>query len=215
MEQLNLNVDDPLIIEFPHIKPGQRYRCKLLGYNIGQSIMITSPRDGSDAPLLRENDLCTVRYMDGINACAFKSRVRRNCIEPYPYVHLYFPHSIEAVQLRQAQRFSVKFDANVHAAGGESVPVCVSDICTQGVGFFAPRAIAEPGESIVIDIDLGDDSSRIISLRAEICNAKQARSEGGDDHGYRYGAKLLMADADSQLKISELIFRHLNIIRSS
>ena len=220
MDRLNLAIESTLFIEFPRINAGHRYRCKLLGYKKKYSIMITTPVEGSEALTLLDNDRCTIRYMDGQNACAFETAVQRVCKEPFSYLHLYYPDLIEHVQLRAAQRFPVELQATATEKNNKDAikyKTTIVDLSPLGIGFSSHEKIGETSDLIELKVELpSNGETKALQINVMICNIQENISnKNSEDILYRYGAKFLTEDPAQQLKIAELIYQHVNIIRNS
>ncbi len=220
MDKLNLGIESTIFVEFPRINPGHRYRSKLLGYKTKHSIMITTPMEGNEALSLLDNDKCTVRYMDGQNACAFETAVQRVCKEPFSYLHLYYPDLIEHVQLRAAQRFPVELTASATQNNNKDATkykATIVDLSPLGIGFSSEKSIGEVSDIFNLAIELPNNGeTKTLQINVMICNIQETISnKNSEDILYRYGAKFLTEDPAQQLKIAELIYQHINIIRNS
>lgn len=213
MDKLTLNVESTLLIEFPRLNSGHRYRGRLLGYRSKHSVLVFIEGTETLSPL--ENDNCTVRYMDGQNACAFSTSVQRVCAEPFPYLHLYYPNSIEFVQLRAVQRFPVNLSATAILADGSTQPAAIVDISPQGLGFTAQSSLGEKGDTLKLNIDINNgEQKKQLAIDVSICNHQCKNSDDDSPQLHRYGATFFNNDPQQILSITELVFQNMFQARS-
>ncbi len=143
-------MDEKLLrFEELRLQPGQRLQLDisdysasrdsstLLGYNQGQSIIVSTPQHNGAAIKVTKDTDVTVRFFSQTlnGAGAFKSKVLHSSTLPYPHMHLSMPDGVVLGEVRRALRAKVSLaTAIVYQFRDEpcKVPACITDISVMG-----------------------------------------------------------------------------------
>jgi CheY-like chemotaxis protein/c-di-GMP-binding flagellar brake protein YcgR len=158
--------------------PSVRFRSTIRGWHSGVRIILDRPEFGSVDPL-HEGCLCTVRFLDGGTACAFKTSLTNwLTLSGTKWCYVNWPETFEAISFRKHPRVAlnapctVRFNGTV--AGGT-----LRDISAGGCGVVT-EASMETGREVSLDFNL-PSGIMIQNLRSVVRNVRliQARSCAG------------------------------------
>lgn len=133
---------------------GARYLVELLGYRVGEAVIISAPQERDERiPLIVGEDV-TIRYLGGVSQYAFRSRVIYIATEPFLHLYLEYPGGIEATMTRRAVRMPVR-ESVIRLAmddRGNQLLVEMKDISFDGASLVAPTQLGREGEHFSIDM---------------------------------------------------------------
>ncbi|MCW5621515.1 MAG: flagellar brake protein [Burkholderiales bacterium] len=102
---------------------------------------------------LREEDGLVARCLIGRQVYGFKSSVLRICFQPYPYLHLAYPHDVECVELRKSERVVVSLPVQVIAKQG-SYNAHLIDLSASGAQVTCDQVLGEVGDELKLAFTL-------------------------------------------------------------
>ena len=121
-----------------------RYNVRVIGVLKPKSVLVTAPMLDGKLIFVRDGQTYLVRAFSGLNVCAFRARVLKSQLQPYPYLHLSYPDSVQAMRLRKTMRAPAAIIVAVHdSEEGRQV----------GAGKLADISIG--GARLLSGIDLG------------------------------------------------------------
>lgn len=175
---------------------GARYFVELLGYRVGEGVIISAPLECDNRLSLESGDEVTVRYLGGVSQFAFRTRVTHISTRPYLHVHLEYPGGIEATMTRRAVRMPVK-ESVIRLAmddDGHKLPVEMKNISVGGASLIAPVKLGGIGERFSIDMPtLSPDNKKAISLPCLVRHISTQRQ--GDASIYHHGVEFVDVDS--------------------
>ena len=177
-----------------HELPLQRHYGALLGYAVGQSVLVKTPFVAGLPMSYRDDQELTVRAFTGMGIFAFDSSVQRVCISPFHYLHLAYPDEVRGTQIRAAERVKVCMPTQVHR-GDAVLPGLIRDI---GVG----GAMLE----CALDLQVGDTLRVYVSIALGQMQVKAGFEAQATVHRLLPGAREVLAPARQSygLEFSEL-----------
>lgn len=163
----------------------------LIGYVVGQVVLIKMPDDVGVADRLQLGDRLAVRMFSGLEVLSFESTVKQVFRDPYPYLHLSYPPELTATRLRVSHRVLTRLEARVTAGSSTErpVPVLITDLGVRGASFTASEALGVMGARLRLRFTLpmpGSTEGVAVDTWAAIQSAKPA-IEGGISHGLSFG----------------------------
>lgn len=174
---------------------GMRYLVELLGYSVGEGVIISAPLERDNRLSLAPGDEVTIRYLGGVSQYAFRSRVTHISTEPYLHVHLEYPGGIEATMTRRTVRMPVK-ESVIRLAmddAGNKLSVEMKNISFGGASLIAPVKLATRGERFSIDMPtLSADHKNAVVLPCVVRHVSAQRD--GEVSIYHHGVEFIDVD---------------------
>ena len=172
-----------LDLQFTH-PVGLRLKTSLVGYSIGQYIIIKHPEPAKLASyndVLVEGNVVIVRYLVEGNqghCCAFKSTIRAVSKHPHVMIFLDFPASIENRELRNHQRYVTHLPASIYANKADTdtqarINGVINDVSAKGCGFSFKSEnskLTVNKTRIVVIVTLSGGGS--LKIPAKVCNSR-------------------------------------------
>lgn len=185
----------------------QKAQVHLIGYEPGKSLLVSMPRvDGEPMPLLLNDDVA-VRYLHGNAVHAFETAVSRICKDPFPYLHLLFPRSIESVKVRSAERVSIRLEGEAHTGEDANVvPIELLDLSIGGARITSPRDLGDVNEQFTLRFGLTfaglTESMGIpVTIRS---NTRKSQDE------YQFGVSFVELDEQQRVFLQGCIYETLH-----
>jgi c-di-GMP-binding flagellar brake protein YcgR len=170
--------------------PGARYYVKYIGCLEKQSIIVTTPVVDGGALLMKEGQIYTFRAFSGKNIYSFNGGILRSCHAPYPYLHISYPSSVQAVPVRKAQRIKTNLivsmlpenaDENTKPKAG-----MISDLSPHGAQVDTPLELGELADKLKLSFRLkATELDVYLSLNATIRSIR--KDEAGTPRLNHYG----------------------------
>ena len=80
------------------------------GYREDHYIILDYPCNDNRVPLpLKDKMKCIVRFLYQGKAYAFESEIQRTARYPYPFIFINYPDKLDNINLRNSERFSIRF----------------------------------------------------------------------------------------------------------
>ncbi len=156
-EEIRFTVGALLQLELLGMHLKVRKPARVIGYLQPTSLLITTPRDKGALIQVRDGDDIAVRYMDGEHVAGFKTSVMRICRDPFPYLHLYYPNTIEKVRVRNAERVATEMAVTVkeESADGKILDqATMKDLSISGARLFSASALGSMGTRLAIETNI-------------------------------------------------------------
>lgn len=189
----------------------ERFSVQVIGVMKGKSLLVTAPLVDGKLIFVRDGQTYLVRAFSGLNVCAFKARILKSQLQPFPYLHLSYPDSVQAMRIRKAMRAPASIIVAVHEseAGRQIGAGKIIDLSVGGARMFSPSKIAEKDQSIWLSfkVMLGD-MEEYVKTPAVI----RAVGEEDDEQGKRmhvFGLQFGELAQSQRLIIMNLVYQHL------
>lgn len=92
----------------------ERWTVRVIGHIKPKSLLVSAPMVDGKLLFIKDGQTYLVRAFSGLNVCAFKAKVLKSQLQPYPYLHLSWPDSVQAMRIRKAMRAPVSLIVAVH-----------------------------------------------------------------------------------------------------
>jgi hypothetical protein len=206
---LDLNIGDVLHLELLQAK--KRVRVRMIGLVPGRSLVVTAPEPAIDSGDLGAGTQLSVRVFTGPEVLAFACEVQCHYEQPFPHLHLTYPHALEQTLMRQARRARVHLPATAEpdSAPGTRVVVSLHDISTLGAQVWSAAPLGEVGEAMMLRLPMEPepDSPQPVELVCEIRNVK--KDTDVDVRRWRYGVEFATMSSATSLAVRTLVMRQL------
>ncbi|MDP2431726.1 MAG: flagellar brake protein [Pseudomonadota bacterium] len=189
----------------------ERFTVHVIGVMKPKSVLVTMPVVEGKLIFVRDGQTYLVRAFSGLNVCAFKARVLKSQLQPFPYLHLSYPDSVQAMRIRRAMRAPASIIVAVQQSeeGKQIGAGKLVDISVGGAKMFSPMKLGEKGESLWLSfkVKLGDMEEYVktpVIIRSS--------GEEDDDQGKRmksFGIQFGDLSQSQRLIIMNLVYQHL------
>lgn len=215
-EILKLKTGDNIQVQLFADQSETRYMVKVIGYEPGISLLVSTPRAKGKPLLLREGSLMTVRLLTGNTVYGFESQILRACLSPFPYLHLSYPQAFESMVVRKAQRASANIIASVEnnnraTDGSEPFSAKITDLSIAGAMLVAPVPMAEVDDAIMVRAKVQVAGMERYLALAAIVRAVRVReaAEAGGKTQYHHGVEFQMLDPEDQLVLHGFVYEQI------
>lgn len=210
--ELALGVGGVLNLQLSHRHNGQRWNARLIGFLEGESVLVTTPRNGGAPVPFYMDDELTVRYLAGREIHGFTTWIQKVATQPYPYLHLAFPKAIERVTIRQEERVPMDLPAKYQCLKQRDVAGDghLLDLSAAGALLKAPNGLGEVGDELELQFDVSFAGSQThIEVGAIIRNIKADEGRDADDEVKLYGLQFRDLSDQSRLFIKGFVYERI------
>jgi hypothetical protein len=189
----------------------ERFSVHVIGVMKPKSVLVTAPVVEGKLIFVRDGQTYLVRAFSGLNVCAFKARILKSQLQPFPYLHLSYPDSVQAMRIRKTMRAPASIIVAVHDSeeGRQKGAGKIIDLSVGGARMYSPMEIGEKDQTIWLSfkVMLGD-MEEYVKTPAVI----RSVSEEDDDQGKRmhvFGLQFGELTQSQRLIIMNLVYQHL------
>ncbi len=189
----------------------ERFTVHVIGVMKPKSVLVTMPIVEGKLIFVRDGQTYLVRAFSGLNVCAFKARVLKSQLQPFPYLHLSYPDSVQAMRIRRAMRAPASIIVAVQQSeeGKQTGAGKLVDISVGGAKMFSPMPLGQKGDNLWLSfkVKLGDMEEYVktpVIIRSE--------GEEDDEQGKRmktFGIQFGELGQSQRLIIMNLVYQHL------
>lgn len=159
-EAIKLMPDDTLQLQPLLEGQTERFTVRVIGVMKPKSVLVTAPMVDGKLIFVRDGQTYLVRAFSGLNVCAFKARVLKSQLQPFPYLHLAYPDTVQAMRIRKAMRAPASIIVAVHESedGRQVGAGKLVDISVGGAKMLSPMQLGEKEQTLWLSfkVRLGD-----------------------------------------------------------
>lgn len=189
----------------------ERFTVHVIGVMKPKSVLVTMPVVEGKLIFVRDGQTYLVRAFSGLNVCAFKAKVLKSQLQPFPYLHLSYPDSVQAMRIRKAMRAPASIIVAVQQSeeGKQIGAGRLVDISVGGAKLLSPMKLGDKGESLWLSFKV-----RLGDMEEYVKTPVLIRSEGeeDDEQGKRmksFGIQFGELEQSQRLIIMNLVYQHL------
>ncbi len=189
----------------------ERFTVHVIGVMKPKSVLVTMPVVEGKLVFVRDGQTYLVRAFSGLNVCAFKARVLKSQLQPFPYLHLSYPESVQAMRIRKAMRAPASIIVAVqHSEDGKQIGAGkMVDISVGGAKMYSTMQLGEKGDNLWLSfkVKLGD-MEEYVKTPVVI----RSIGEEDDEQGKRmksFGIQFGELVQSQRLIIMNLVYQHL------
>ncbi|MEW5770123.1 MAG: flagellar brake protein [Pseudomonadota bacterium] len=200
------------VLQMQPLQEGQteRWTVRVIGLLKGKSLLVTAPVVDGKLIFIKDGQTFLVRAFSGLNVCAFKARVLKSQLQPYPYLHLSWPDSVQAMRIRKAMRAPVNIIVAVLDTedGRQSGSGKIVDISVGGAKLLAPTRLGYKDDKIWLSfkVTLGD-MEEYVKTPAIIRTIGEETDEQGRTMK-AYGMQFGELNQSQRLIIMNVVYHH-------
>jgi hypothetical protein len=210
-DAIKLMPDDTLQLQPLLEGQTERFTVRVIGLMKPKSVLVTAPMVDGKLIFIRDGQTFLIRAFSGLNVCAFKARVLKSQLQPFPYLHLSYPDSVQAMRIRKAMRAPASIIVAVlESEDGRQVGAGkMVDMSVGGTKLLSPMSLGKKDQTIWLSfkVKLGD-MEEYVKTPAIIRSLGEEDDEQGKpmkSYGMQFGE---LAQAQ-RLIIMNLVYQHL------
>ena len=150
LEQIQLAPGDLVQLQTMSAANAERYQVRMIGFHAPVSLLVTAPTSQGKLVFVKEGQQLLVRGFVGKDAVAYKTRVLKSNLSPFPYLHLAYPDSVQSMRIRSSARVSVDLVTAINREQGAQGSARMTDISVGGARLVSPRAVANKDETVKV-----------------------------------------------------------------
>lgn len=189
----------------------ERFTVHVIGVMKPKSVLVTMPVVEGKLVFVRDGQTYLVRAFSGLNVCAFKAKVLKSQLQPFPYLHLSYPDSVQAMRIRKAMRAPASIIVAVQQSeeGKQIGAGKMVDISVGGAKMYSTMPLGEKGDNLWLSfkVKLGD-MEEYVKTPVVI----RSIGEEDDEQGKRmksFGIQFGELEQSQRLIIMNLVYQHL------
>jgi hypothetical protein len=189
----------------------ERFSVHVIGVMKPKSLLVTAPIVDGKLIFVRDGQTYLVRAFSGLNVCAFKARILKSQLQPFPYLHLAYPDSVQAMRIRKAMRAPASIIVAVHETedGRQTGAGKIIDLSVGGARMYSPMKVGVKDQTLWLSfkVKLGD-MEEYVKTPAVV----RAVGEEDDEQGKRmnvFGLQFGELAQSQRLIIMNLVYQHL------
>lgn len=209
---LKHSIGDTLQLQFSPGNAEDRYYVKLIGFLENKSIVVTTPRLDGAALKIPVDQLFIVRMISGNSAQGFTATALHSSTRPYPHMHLTYPHNLESITVRKAERVNCKLivivqNEEAERSLGEGKSASMQDISTAGSQIYTMDSIGEKGDTITINSKVNVAGiENYLKISGVIRRAIEPKNEGDK---FEYGIEFIMLEDNDKLILHGFVYEQM------
>lgn len=210
-DAIKLMPDDTLQLQPLLEGQTERYTVRVIGTMKPRSVLVTAPMVDGKLIFIRDGQTFLIRAFSGLNVCAFKAKVLKAQLQPFPYLHLSYPDNVQAMRIRKAMRAPANIIVAVHESedGRQTGAGKMVDISVGGAKLLASAMLGRKDQTLWLSfkVKLGD-MEEYVKTPAIIRSLGEEEDEQGKPmkaFGIQFG-ELTQAQ---RLIIMNLVYQHL------
>jgi len=210
-ESIKLMPDDTLQLQPLLEGQTERFTVRVIGVMKPKSVLVTAPMLDGKLIFVRDGQSYLIRAFSGLNVCAFKAKVLKAQLQPFPYLHLSYPDTVQAMRIRKAMRAPAGIIVAVHESeeGRQVGAGKLVDISVGGARMHSPMKLGEKDQTLWLSfkVKLGD-MEEYVKTPAIIRSLGEEDDEQGKPMK-SYGLQFGELNQAQRLIIMNLVYQHL------
>lgn len=206
LAQIQLAPGDMVQLQTLHATHTERYQVKMLGFHAPVSIMVTSPTVQGKLVFIKEGQQFLVRGFVGKDAVAYKTRVLKSNLSPYPYLHLAYPESVQSMRIRGSARVPVELVTSVVAPRGKGAAKIV-DLSWGGARMVSPQPVADKDDDVTLAFRINPSG---LDVYLNIKGKVRAVSKDDNNKGLvATGVEFVDLNEQDRLYLTNMVYQNL------
>ncbi|MBI5329673.1 MAG: flagellar brake protein [Betaproteobacteria bacterium] len=189
----------------------ERFNVRVIGVMKPKSVLVTAPTIEGRLIFVKDGQTYLVRVFSGLNVCAFKAKVLKSQLQPFPYLHLSYPESVQAMRIRKAMRAPTSLIVAISETeeGRQTAAGRIVDISVGGAKILSSQNLGLKDDTIWIAFKVKlADMEEYVKIPATL----RAVGEEEDEQGKTmksFGVQFSALGQSQRLIIMNLVYQHL------
>lgn len=211
LEQIKLMPGDTLQMQPLLEGQTERYTVRVIGFMRPLSVLVTAPTVEGRLIFIKDGQTFLIRAFSGLNVCAFKAKVLKAQLQPFPYLHLAYPDTVQAMRIRKAMRAPADIIVALHESeNGRQVGAAkIVDISVGGCKLLSPNFVGEKNHELWMSfkVQLGD-MEEYVKTPAIIRSIGEEEDEQGKTR-HAIGVQFGELPSAQRLMIMNLVYQYI------
>lgn len=212
-DEVKLQIGDPLQLQPMVDGEETRYYVKLIGFQKGQAVLVTTPVVDGMTLLMKEGKTFVVRAFSGKSAFAFTASVLKATNTPFPHLFLAYPRCVRGLVVRKGTRVRTRVIAAAtrpQDAPGESVAVTIVNISTSGAMLTARAPLGKKGDTLAIKFKLSlNDIESYLDIETVLRNVEAGAATEQGAAQWQHGVEFREVAQQDLLMLTAYIYQKL------
>ncbi len=210
LENVKLNIGDSIQLQVQSETDNSRYYVTLVGYLVGESVIVTTPTLDGNIMLIREGQSFVVRLFSGKSAYAFTALTKRVTNAPFPHLHLSYPKEVRGLVVRSSARAQANIICHATVEGGAGVACVARDISMGGALLAAREQIGAVGEKLTLKLRvIVSEVEHLLTLPCMIRSVSITTIGGDNAPSIQHGVSFEKLSGQDTLVITALLYQNL------
>lgn len=176
LAQVQLAPGDHVQLQSLHGNSTERYQVRMVGFHAPISLMVTAPMLHGRLVFIKEGHQFLVRGFVGRDAVAYRTRVLKSQLTPFPYLHLAYPETVQSMRIRSSARVGVDLVASVTSPAGTDSARIVN-LSVGGARMLSRRVVAQNDDEIKLAFRINPAGLDVyLTLRGRVRAVQQDES---------------------------------------
>ncbi|MBL4835870.1 MAG: flagellar brake protein [Pseudomonas sp.] len=206
LAQIQLAPGDMVQLQTMHTTHTDRYQVKMLGFHAPVSIMVTSPTVQGKLVFIKEGQQFLVRGFVGKDAVAYKTRVLKSNLSPFPYLHLAYPESVQSMRIRGSARVPVELVTSVVAPRGKGAAKII-DLSWGGARMVSPQPVADKDDEVTLSFRINPSGLDVyLTIKAKV---RAVNKDEGNNGQVATGVEFVELNEQDRLYLTNMVYQNL------
>lgn len=175
--RLQLTPGDAIQLQLCSEKNIERYTVKVVGHMAPLSLLVTAPYANGKLVFVREGQTYLVRSFIGQDVLAYRTRVLKTQLAPFPYLHLAYPVNVQSMRIRKSARSRIDLVTAINGPRGNSAGR-IADISLGGAKIISPAAFANRDDEVHLTFRIKPGGIEIyMDVKAMVRSVQQEQME--------------------------------------
>ncbi len=206
LAQVQLSPGDPVQLQTLHPTHAERYQVRMIGVHAPVSLLVTAPTAQGKLIFVKEGQQFLVRGFVGKDAVAYKTRVLKSNLSPFPYLHLAYPQTVQSMRIRASARVPVDLVTAVTGPQGQAAARLV-DLSVGGARLMSPRPFAEKGNEVKLSFRINPSGMDVYLTLGAVVRALH-REEAGPQQ-VATGVEFVGLSDQDRLYLTNMVYQNL------
>lgn len=206
LSKVQLAPGDMVQLQTLHTTHTERYQVKMLGFHAPVSIMVTSPTAQGKLVFIKEGQQFLVRGFVGKDAVAYKTRVLKSNLSPFPYLHLAYPETVQSMRIRSSARVPVELVTSVVAPQGKGSARIV-DLSWGGARMLSPQPVAEKEDEVKLAFRINPSGLDVyLNIKGKV---RAVSKDDGNQGMVATGVEFVDLNEQDRLYLTNMVYQNL------
>lgn len=206
LEQIQLAPGDPVQLQTLHPTHAERYQVRMIGVHAPVSIMVTTPIHQGKLAFIKEGQQFLVRGFVGKDAVAYRTRVLKSNLTPFPYLHLAYPRTVQSMRIRSSARVSIELVTAITSAQGQASAKIV-DLSVGGARMVSHAVLAQKGEEVNLSFRVNPAGMEVyLTVKAKVRAVQTDESVSGP---ITTGVEFIDLGEQERLYLTTVVYQNL------
>ncbi len=206
MTQIQLAPGDLVQLQTLNSNQTERYQVKMIGFHAPVSLLVTAPTNAGKLAFVREGQQFLVRGFVGKDAVAYKTRVLKTNLSPFPYIHLAYPESVQSMRIRSSARVSLELITAVNRSGKQIASAKMVDLSVGGAKVLSNAVFAELDDEVELAFRINP-----AGLDVYLKIASKVRMVNTDEHSGKVatGVEFIDLSEQNRLYLTNMVYQNM------